>query len=213
MVCPSCGTRKGRRECPALRSRICTICCGTKRLVEIACPADCIYLSSAREHPAAVVRKQQERDVAAVFPAISHLTERQHQLFFLFHSVVARHKPEGFGRLIDEDVAEAARAVASTLETAVRGVLYEHSPTSATAQRLARELTAMLAEMRSQGAKVYDGEAAIALRAVERAAREVRKSGAQDDAYISLMARLLRTASPQYGEDGPAKPAGTVILP
>jgi hypothetical protein len=183
--------------------------------VEIACPADCVYLSAAREHPAAVVKKQQERDVAMVLPAISQLTERQHQLFFLFHSVVARHKPEGFARLIDEDVAEAARAVAATLETAARGVLYEHNPTSATAQRLARELTAMLAELRSQGAKVYDGEAAIALRAVERAARDIRKSATQDDAYISLMARLLRTSSLRRPDDGDAeaKPAGTVILP
>jgi hypothetical protein len=207
--------RKGRRECPALRGRICTICCGTKRLVEIACPADCLYLSSAREHPAAVVKKQQERDVAMVFPAISELTERQYQLFFLFHSVVARHKPEGFARLIDDDVAEAARAVAATLETAARGVLYEHSPPSAAAQRLARELTAMLAELRAQGAKVYDGEAAIALKAVERAAREVRKSATQDDAYLSLMARLLRTSTRQRPDDdaSQAKPAGTVILP
>jgi hypothetical protein len=183
--------------------------------VEIACPADCVYLSSAREHPAAVVKKQQERDVAMVFPAISDLTERQYQLFFLFHRVVARHKPEGFARLIDDDVADAARAVAATLETAARGVLYEHSPTSATAQRLARELTAMLADLRAQGAKVYDGEAAIALKAVDRAVQEVRKSATQDDAYLSLMARLLRSSTLQRPDDEApeTKPAGTVILP
>jgi formylmethanofuran dehydrogenase subunit B len=129
--------------------------------------------------------------------------------------VVARHRPEGFARLIDEDVAEAARAVAATLETAMRGVLYEHNPTSATGQRLARELTAFLTELRSQGAKVYDGEAAIALRAVERAARDVHRSATQDDAYISLMARLLRTSSLQRPDDdaAEAKRAGTVILP
>lgn len=184
-------------------------------MVEIACPVGCAYLTSAREHPAAVVKKQQERDIAMVLPAISQLTERQHQLFFLFHGVVARHRPEGFARLIDEDVAEAARAVAATLETAMRGVLYEHNPTSATGQRLARELTAFLTELRSQGAKVYDGEAAIALRAVERAARDVHRSATQDDAYISLMARLLRTSSLQRPDDdaAEAKRAGTVILP
>jgi hypothetical protein len=36
------------------------------------------------------------------------LTERQHQLFFLFQSLIARHTPEGFSRLVDDDVAEAA---------------------------------------------------------------------------------------------------------
>ncbi|HET9568111.1 MAG TPA: hypothetical protein VFP16_07050, partial [Vicinamibacterales bacterium] len=66
-----------------------------------------MHLTTAREHPAAVVKKQQERDVAALLPSISHLTERQYQLFFLIHSVIARHKPDTFSRLLDEDVAQA----------------------------------------------------------------------------------------------------------
>jgi len=96
MACPLCHQRKARRHCPALAQTICSVCCGTKRLVEIACPADCVHLAAAREHPAAVVRRQQERDVAALMPTIRTLTERQHQLFFLFHSLIARHQPEGF---------------------------------------------------------------------------------------------------------------------
>src|SRR5262245_8077229 len=128
MTCPSCGRRKGRRDCPALRGSICPICCGPKRLVEINRPEHCVHLATAREHPAAVVKKQQERDVATLLPTINHLTERQHQLFFLIHSVIARHKPEGFSRLLDEDVAQAAGAVAATVETAGKGVLYEHTP-------------------------------------------------------------------------------------
>ena len=42
------------------------MCCGTKRLAEIRCPSDCTYLVSAREHPAAVVRRQQETGVDVV---------------------------------------------------------------------------------------------------------------------------------------------------
>ena len=98
-----------------------------------------MHLTTAREHPAAVVRKQQERDVAALLPSITHLTERQHQLFFLIHSVIARHKPDTFSRLLDEDVAQASAAVAATLETAGKGVLYEHTPASLVAQRLAKD--------------------------------------------------------------------------
>ena len=116
------------------------MCCATKRLVEIKCPSDCPYLASAREHPAAVVRRQQERDGAALLPTIRHLTERQYQLFFLFQTQVSRHKPEGFARLVDDDVAEAALACAATLETAARGVIYEHAPQSLPAQTLATEL-------------------------------------------------------------------------
>ena len=134
--------------------------------------------TSAREHPAAVVKRQQERDVAVLLPTIRNLTERQYQLFFLFQTLIARHKPEGFARLVDDDVADAAAAMAATLETSARGVIYEHAASSVVAQRLANELKAMLAEMRQQGATVYDGEAAIVLRAIEQGARESRKAGA-----------------------------------
>src|SRR5687768_9993573 len=158
MACPSCGHRKARRDCPALCRTICPVCCGTKRLTEIACPPTCGYLATAREHPAAVVKRQQERDVALLLPTIRHLTERQYQLFFLVQTLVARHKPEGFARLLDADVAEAAAALAATLETSARGVIYEHAATSSVAQRLVAEMKGMLEEIRKQGATVSDRE-------------------------------------------------------
>jgi hypothetical protein len=65
-------------------------------------------------------------------------------------------------------VAEAASTVAATLETAARGVIYDHPAQSLPAQRLATELKTMLAEMQQQGAKVYDREAAMVLRAIEK---------------------------------------------
>src|SRR4029079_6288121 len=130
MSCPLCQLRKERRACPALHQTICAVCCGTKRLTEIQCPDDCVYLTSARDHPAAVVKRQQEHDVAILLPTLQGLTERQHQLFFLFSSVTARLTPGVFVRLIDDDVADAAASLASTLETAARGVIYDHAPQS-----------------------------------------------------------------------------------
>jgi hypothetical protein len=187
------------------------VCCATKRLTEIQCPEDCVYLASAREHPAAVIRKQQERDVAILLPSIRQLTERQHQLFFLFHGVISQYTPDGFGRLQDEDVAEAAAAVAATLETAARGVIYEHLPQSPIAAALARAMRAMLEEVRAQGTRVYDGEAAIALRAIERGARDTRTALPGDPAaYLGLVARLLAVnRAPQSAGGAQAAPAGT----
>ena len=199
MSCPVCESRKPRRACPALHQTICAVCCGTKRLVEIQCPDDCVYLVSAREHPAAVVKRQQEHDVSVLLPTLQGLTERQYQLFFLFQSLIARHTPEGFARLVDDDVADAAASVAATLETAARGVIYEHAAQSRPAQRLAGEMTAMLAEMRQEGARVYDREAAVVLRAIEKGARETRRVEPGDASYLTLMGRLLqrnRAAAP-----------------
>jgi hypothetical protein len=183
-------------------------------LTEIACPSGCVYLASAREHPAAIVKRQQERDVAAILPTIQHLTERQYQLFFLFHTMIARYEPDGFARLLDEDVADAAAAMAATLETSARGVIYEHSPASLMAQRLMTEMKTLLARVREQGGTVHDREAAIVLRAIEQGARDAGRSGATKTEYLALMARLLQANAPGAAAAAPpAKPASSLILP
>jgi len=216
VACPLCQKRKQKRSCPALGRMICPVCCGTKRLVEIRCPAECPHLATSREHPAAVVRRQQEVDVAALLPSMSGLTERQHQLFFLFQSVVARSQPDGLARLTDEDVAEAASACAATIETAAKGVLYEHSPATLPAQKLAGEFRTLLAQAREHGATVYDREAAIALRAIERGARSLTRPG-EPTAYLELMGRLLQVnKAAEHGQVGdPAAGArpGSIIIP
>jgi len=212
MSCPICHTRKPRRTCPALHQTICPVCCGTKRLTEIQCPDDCAYLTSAREHPAAVVKRQQDHDVAILLPTLHGLTERQHQLFFLFQSLIARHTPEGFSRLLDDDVAEAAAAVAATLETAARGVIYDHAAQALPAQRLASEMKAMLADMQKQGVRVYDREAAIVLRAIEKGARETRKVEPGDASYLTLMARLLQR-NRTGAQPSPEPPRSSLIIP
>ena len=158
------------------------------------------------------MRRQQERDVSRLLPTIRHLTERQYQLFFLLHSVIARRKPQGLTRLVDSDVAEAAAALASTLETAGRGVIYEHTPQAPPARELTAEMTAMLAKMREQGATVYDGETVIVLRAIERGAREIKAPEGADAAYIDLMARLLQATAAPPSPAG-SEPAGAVIVP
>ncbi len=211
MTCPLCRQRKGRRACPALQQTICPVCCGSKRLTEISCPSDCVYLASSREHPAAVVKRQQERDVATLMPTIRHLTERQYQLFFLFQSTIARHRPDGLARLLDADVAEAAAAVAATLETASRGVIYQHAAQTLPGQKLANELTATLEEIRKHGARVFDHEAAVTLRAIEHGAREPGADGSATS-YLALMRRLLDVSTAESVQK-PTAAASSLILP
>jgi hypothetical protein len=213
MTCPLCGQRKARRDCPALGKSICSVCCGTKRLVEIDCPDTCAYLSLARANPAAVVRRQYEADVALLLPSIRSLTERQHQLFFLFQSVIARHRPEGFARLTDADVAEAAASLAATLETAAKGVIYEHAAASVVAQRLASELKALLQQVRTEGATVYDREAAMTLRSIEQGARTMGAAAGADDSYLTVVGRLLHVKRAETSPATGPTAAGSIILP
>jgi hypothetical protein len=213
MVCPLCERRKARRECPALGRSICSVCCGTKRLVEINCPDSCPHLSAARANPAAAVRRQTEADLSLLLPTIQTLTERQHQLFFLFQSAITRHRPDGFARLTDADVAEAAASVAATLETAAKGVIYEHPPQSAVAQKLAGELAALLEALRKDGATVFDGEVARTLRAIEQGARTVHAASGERDSYLDLMGRVLQVNRAAPPQEGPSVARNSIILP
>lgn len=135
--------------------------------------------------------------MALLLPFIHTLTERQYQLFFLIHSVIAGQIGEGLGQLVDDGVAEAAAALAATIETARRGVIYEHAPQSLPAQRLVTEIKALLAQLQAQDTKVYDAEVAIVLRAIEDGARNMRRALEGDSAYLALVGRLLRQTPTQ----------------
>ncbi len=226
MTCPLCQRRNAKRHCPALQQAICSVCCATKRMVEIACPETCGYLAAGRDHPAAMVRRQQDRDVAALLPSMQGLNERQQQLYFLFLSVVVTPSPDELTAPADDDVAEAAAAAAATLETAARGLIYEHSPQSVPAQRLTAGFLTLLARIRQDGTTVYDREAAAVLRSMERGAKETRAradSGDPRTAYLTLIKRLLMVgptpgraggARPEGGLDaGPETGSGSLILP
>jgi len=48
--CAACNLRKGKRNCPASGSVICSQCCGDKREKEIDCPEDCFYLGKSKQY-------------------------------------------------------------------------------------------------------------------------------------------------------------------
>src|SRR5919198_5084841 len=106
--CPLCGRQKARRQCPALGRQICSVCCGTKRLTEIQCPADCVYLTSARDHPPAAIVRRQQRDAGVIVHMIRDLNQRQSELFLTIVTGVLRYEPPPLQEVVDDDLAEAA---------------------------------------------------------------------------------------------------------
>jgi hypothetical protein len=201
MVCRLCGQRPARRACPALGHQICAVCCGTKRLVEIQCPSDCTFLASAREHPPAMLVRQQQRDLGLAMDLMRDFNQRQSQLFFLITSFLVRYSPPELHTLVDDDVAEAAAALAATFETAVRGVIYEHRASSASAARLAAALTPVLAQAEPQSGTPFQRDAAVVLRRLEEAAR--RGDDAHRDnrrAFVELLGRVIRKTAETPGQ-------------
>ena len=191
-MCPLCGLRRARRGCPALGQQICSVCCGTKRLVEIQCPADCPYLASARDHPAAAVVRQQQRDMTLVAQFVRDFNDRQSRLLFVLTTFLLRYQSPQLQPMIDDDVVEAAAAVAGTFETAARGVVYEHRPESLPADRLATALKAMLAEAGKDAPSSFERDAAVVLRRIEQAVGDARPTDPTNRrAWLDLIGRVI----------------------
>jgi hypothetical protein len=225
MSCPLCGTRKARRACPALGQRICPVCCGTKRLVEIACPPDCGYLASARLHPPATVVRQRERDLAFAHTVFEDLGDAAYALVLYFQAVLAQYRKTSVFPVTDAEVAAAAATAAATLETAARGIIYEHQTTQPGAQRLVTELQAALDLLQREGRRVSERDASIALRRIEQSATGAAPwFGGSPSAFLDFVERLpedLQAAALQAGggarpeapAEDPSRPASRIILP
>ena len=214
MLCPLCGIRKARRACPALRDQICSVCCGTKRLTEIACPADCVYLAAAREHPPAAAVRQRQRDFALFVEALRDFNRQQAQLFLAVNTVIARYQPPQLQAVVDGDVVDAAAALAATFETASRGVIYEHRPSTVSGERLAVEIRRILLEAGRKGGSVFERDAAVVLRRIEQTARAAQAAGAGDvRAYLKLLDRVLAKQDAAESAAPEEDAASRLILP
>lgn len=210
--CPLCRRRKPRRVCPALGQTICAVCCGTKRLVEISCPPDCAYLASSQAHPPAVVQRQQERDTIFAFPLLQGLTSRQNKLLLLVQGFLRRERPDA-PALVDNDVAQATRALAETYDTASRGIIYDHQAGLPSAQRLAADIRTLIEAARGQGLNAGDAEVATVLRRIERAAREARTALCGDStAYLGFLKRVLREPGSTPAAADSTGPGGSGLI-
>jgi hypothetical protein len=126
--------------CPAKGASICPQCCGTKRLVLIDCPDDCVYLGGGA--PGWSRETEKQRDARRLMAMLEGLREAQAQLLFLglvgIVSLRARHRG-----LDDELLASALVALRKTTETRMNGLVYDHAPDDARALGLVRELGAL----------------------------------------------------------------------
>lgn len=213
-ACPLCGVRKARRGCPALGRQICAVCCGTKRLVEIDCPPDCAYLATAREHPPAASVRRQEQDTGLLIRWVHDLSERQSRLFVALSTFLARYEPPDLQPALDEDVLEATAALAATLETSARGVIYEHRPASLPAERLVSALRPVLAEAgKGGGGSAFERESAVVLRRMGEAVREAgRHAPSNRRAFLELLVRVTRPGRAEAPAPDEAGPQGSRLI-
>jgi hypothetical protein len=190
------------------------VCCGTKRLIEIRCPSDCVYLASAREHPPATVVRQQQRDIALLARFARDLTRPQSGLFLILCSRIARYQPPELQPLVDGDVADAVTALAATFETASSGIIYEHRPSSEPAGRLATALKPLFSEASVKAASSLERDAPVVLRRIAAAVGEMRQaSGDLSRAFLDLLGRVVEHIEPAETRGAVEAETPRLILP
>jgi len=132
------------------------------------------------------------------------MTERQHQLALLVHGFLRDDRPDA-PDMRDDDVRHAARALAETYETASRGIIYEHSAGTPSAERLGAEIRTLIESQRAEGLRLTDSEVALVIRGIETGAREAGSVlPGEKTAYLELLKRVLR--APEGAAD-PAQPS------
>jgi hypothetical protein len=169
-----------------------------------------VYLEGALRHPAAAVRKQQEQDLTVLIGSMGRrLSEVQLRLFFLLGSVVVRYRPEGLVSLADADVAQAAAAMAGTLEAASRGLIAELAAPSPVSEGLRRQFDGLLAELGKGGGGRYAEDAAEVLRGIERgASHQAPGVGSDPLDYLTLLQRVM---PPPPGDRRESTPSSIII--
>ena len=191
------------------------MCCATKRLTEIQCPDTCRYLASSREHPPAAVVRQRENDLAQLVAVTQDYSDLQTAVFVLVNRTILAYEPAGFQALNDDDVAEAAAAMASTLETAVKGLIYEQRPASLPAARLVDALRPAIDRAGEGGGTSFERETAVVFRDIDRLARQLGSASDGSGGYLALMRRTIGPAAQSRGHAGHASEpeAPRLILP
>jgi hypothetical protein len=130
------------------------------------------------------------------------LNERQSQLFVALNTTLLRYEPPDFQTLRDEDIVEAAKAMAATLETRSRGVIYDHRPGSLPAERLMAALRPLLTEGVRTGGSSFEREAAVVLRRLEKAVGAQQTEAGGKRRYLELIGRVLPKAIASAAEAG-----------
>jgi len=127
--------------------------------------------------------------------------------------VVARFRSDALQQLVDEDTAQASGALASTLETAAKGIVYEHQPSSLVAARLMAELKGVVDEVVKNGGSALERDAAVVLRRIEQAATMMVSVRPNANELQLLLTRVLAPPPGEEEPETPSAPSSSLIIP
>src|SRR5437762_7809235 len=131
--CPRCNKRPARRFCPALRTKICAVCCANERMIELACPETCSYLIEARSTASQRERLLLKKEAASNLRDLRLPERALIALNVIEDAVVNTQRGVTGPALRDLNDAETVAALENAIkntETEESGLIYEHSAAS-----------------------------------------------------------------------------------
>lgn len=144
MTCPRCNKRPAKRQCPALRTKICAICCAAERMVELACPESCNYLKEARSEARSREAALRVKELKAggsldlgMNPksmAAAYLTDQA--LIGAFRGTNGSQ----LSGLVDTEALGAVENAIKNLETEETGLIYRHPASTPRIEELSRRI-------------------------------------------------------------------------
>jgi hypothetical protein len=144
-MCPLCSQRAGKRFCPAKDAKICAVCCGTKREIEIDCPSSCPYLKASRSYE--LEKPIPDPEVAAKFRDLDpRFVEEFHPILDGLTLAILQERAAS-PWLVDKDVIEVLKTLGGTLKTLSSGIYYESLPDGPVRLSLFRRLKQLLDEL------------------------------------------------------------------
>jgi hypothetical protein len=148
------------------------------------------------------------------------LSPAQSELFWAVLTFVGGFRGDPLMKVVDEDLADGAAALAATYETAGRGVIYEHRPQSLVSQRFVTDLQGFLGKLAAQAepavARNLERDAAVILRRLEAGARQVRKTIDEGPTTaLDMISRVVAHAAreaPARSAAPPGEPPRSMII-
>lgn len=160
--------------------------------MEIDCPSDCAYLTGSHAPGWEGRETERRRDARRLAPFVQALTDAQARLLFLTLSGIAAlwaRRPD----LDDRLLGQAIGALRRTVETRVRGVLYDHQTDDARAQGLVHEVRQMFEAKDEGGTPVApeDRDILPVLAALDRCIETTLAGREGPSAFLDTALRLV----------------------
>jgi hypothetical protein len=148
MKCVLCELKKAKRSCPAKNAQICGLCCGTKRVLEIACPESCEYLTAGRKRDIEDYQQRlQKMDISKKEKYQKVISQYQDVIAHLEYAISRERLLSRDFR--DKDAAQAVDVLLDTYRTEEKGILYEKTVDDIRIEPLRKQLRTIVESYRN----------------------------------------------------------------